>query len=298
MKPFVSSIFVVILAIFFWYTSYAFSANQLDISGIAWGVKDVSIVVDHQGNNVVDIGQSFGMRILGLMKVVVSGFALVFMVMIGVYMVVFSENEEKIKTQRRQIVYVLIGFLFLNIPWVVYQVLSPADASGSTIGISSWTDTSFFWYTANLPWFVGSLVGFFRVFAYGIAILMLTWGFFRLILSSGEEEQVKSAKSRVIYSSLALMFLLFVDTWVRAFTGGNLSTAIPGVAGTLFQLALFFAAPTAIFFIIYGAYYYITSAWDEERVKKWKNILMNTFIASLILIAAFSFLSDLIKFSF
>jgi hypothetical protein len=73
-------------------------------------------VVDHQGNNVVDIGQSFGMRILGLMKVVVSGFALVFMVMIGVYMVVFSENEEKIKTQRRQIVYVLIGFLFLNIP--------------------------------------------------------------------------------------------------------------------------------------------------------------------------------------
>ena len=73
-------------------------------------------MVDHQGNNVVDIGQSFGMRILGLMKVVVSGFALIFMVMIGVYMVVFSENEERIKTQRRQIVYVLIGFLFLNIP--------------------------------------------------------------------------------------------------------------------------------------------------------------------------------------
>ena len=89
---------------------------------------------------------------------------------------------------------------------------------------------------------------------------MLTWGFFRLILSSGDEEQVKSAKSRVIYSSLALMFLLFVDAWVRVFSGGSLASSIPGVAGTLFKLALFFAAPTAIFFIIYGAYYYITSA--------------------------------------
>ncbi|MFZ2256318.1 MAG: hypothetical protein WAW30_07345 [Patescibacteria group bacterium] len=53
---------------------------------------------------------------MNLLKVVVSGFALVFMVMVGVYMVVFSENEERVKTQRKQIVYILIGFLFLNVP--------------------------------------------------------------------------------------------------------------------------------------------------------------------------------------
>jgi glucose uptake protein GlcU len=67
------------------------------------------------------------------MKVVVSGFALIFMVLIGVYMVIFSENEEKVKTQRKQIVYTLIGFLFLNIPGIVYQVMSPADAGGKSI---------------------------------------------------------------------------------------------------------------------------------------------------------------------
>ncbi len=141
-------------------------------------------------------------------------------------------------------------------------------------------------------------MGFFRIFAYGAAILMLTWGFFRLILSSGDEERVKSAKSRVIYSSLALIFLLFIDAWVRMVSSGNISAAIPGVAGTLFRIALFFAAPVAIFFIIYGAYYYITSAGDEERIKKGKNILINTFVAALILIAAFSFLTDLASFNF
>jgi len=98
---------------------------------------------------------------------------------------------------------------------------------------------------------------------------MLTWGFFRLILSAGDEEKAKTAKSRVIYSLLALVFLLFVEVWVRIFSsGGSLAGTVPGVASTIFRLGLFFAAPVAIFFIIYGAYYYITSAGDEERIKK------------------------------
>jgi hypothetical protein len=46
-------------------------------------------------------------------------------------MVVFSENEEKVKTQRKQITYTLIGFLFLNIPGILYQVMSPSSVSGT-----------------------------------------------------------------------------------------------------------------------------------------------------------------------
>ena len=82
------------------------------------------------------------------MKIVVSGFALIFMVMIGVNMVIMSESEERIKTQRRQIVYVLVGFLFLNIPGVVYEVIAPASASQNNIGITSWSDAGTLWYTA------------------------------------------------------------------------------------------------------------------------------------------------------
>ena len=297
MNRYISLILIIIAGLVSWYATSLFAA-ALTIPG-GTTIPDASILVNGvAGGSVEQVGQTFWLRILGLVKVVISGFALVFMVLIGVYMVIFSENEEKVKTQRKQITYTLIGFLFLNIPGILYQVMSPSSVSG-TIEAWNWSDTSTaFWYTAGLPGFVGEMVGFFRVFAYGAAILMLTWGFFRLILSSGEEEQIKSAKSRVIYSSLALMFLLFIDAWVRMVSSGNLAVSVPGVAGTIFRLALFFAAPVAIFFIIYGAYYYITSAGDEERVKKGKNILINTFVAALILIAAFSFLSDLASFSF
>ena len=80
------------------------------------------------------------------------------MVMIGVYMVVFSENEERVKTQRRQMIYVLVGFVFLNVPGVVYDILTPSSASGQLIRTDSWSLTSVFWYTAKLPGLVGDLL--------------------------------------------------------------------------------------------------------------------------------------------
>lgn len=52
------------------------------------------------------------------------------MVMIGANMVVFSRDEEKIKTQKKQITYSLVGFLFLNIPGMLYQIFftTPKDS--------------------------------------------------------------------------------------------------------------------------------------------------------------------------
>lgn len=142
------------------------------------------------------------------------------------------------------------------------------------------------------------MVAFIRVFAYGSAVVMLTWGMFRLILSAGDEEQLKIARYRIIYSTIALIFMLFIDAWIRMVVNGNLTDSIPGVAGILIKLSLFFVAPAGIFFLIYGAYYFITSAGNEERMKKGKAILVNTFIASIILIAAFTFLTDIVNFRF
>jgi hypothetical protein len=63
--------------------------------------------------------------------------------------------------------------------------------------------------------------------------------------------------------------------------------------GTMSNLALFFAWPIAIFFLTLAWYYYITSNGDEERVKKAKAIIINTLIATVILLASYTFLKDL-----
>lgn len=90
----------------------------------------------------------------------------------------------------------------------------------------------------------------------------------------------------------------FVRLWGTMITSYNFVRDVTTVAGKFFVLALYFAGPVAVFFLIWGGYYYITSGGDEERTKKGKNIIVNTFIATLILLASYSFLADLINFTF
>ncbi len=68
--------------------------------------------------------KEFALSFLGVVRVGISGLALIYLVMIGAYMVLASDNEENIKKQRKQITYVIIGFLFLNVPNFVYSIFS------------------------------------------------------------------------------------------------------------------------------------------------------------------------------
>lgn len=99
--------------------------------------------------------------------------------MIGVYMVVFSENEERMKAQRKQIMLALIGFVFINIPGIIYQIFFSTPRSVEVIGDTpvSWSSTvgGFFWDTTITDGFLRNLILFFQVFIFGAAVMTFTW---------------------------------------------------------------------------------------------------------------------------
>ena len=268
----------------------------------AWAIKNASIGGSVGGwGDPIEAVQSLAFRIFALGKIFISWLALIFMVMIGANMVVFSRDEEKIKTQKKQITYSLVGFLFLNIPGMLYQIFFSTPKNTQTIAWGQpggWSEFfgGIFWDDTILWGFMADIIGFLQVFIFGVAIIMFTWGLFRLIISGGDEEVLKSAKNRIIYGVLALLFMAFVRFWGPVIANGDLVWEFSTTAQKLFGLAFLFAGPIAIFFLIWGGYYYITSGGDEERIKKGKNIIVNTFIATLILIAGYSFMADLIKF--
>lgn len=229
-------------------------------------------VIGADSANSVDAVKGFGLRILGILRMVIAGVALIYLVMIGAHMILGSDNEETVKTQRKQIYYALIGFVFLNIPSLIYQVFSPETAgNGNFIGQPpSWgaTTGSFFWNTAGYDGMIGNLIAFLRVFAFGIAVTMFTWGAFSLITSGADDEKRKQSKNRLIYGVIGLIFLGFVQLWGSVVAGGDFIKAIPALGNVFLTLALYFAAPVAIFTLMWGAYTWITSAGDEDRMKK------------------------------
>jgi len=141
----------------------------------------------------------------------------------------------------------------------------------------------------------GGVLMFVRIAVVGAAIFLFVMAGLKLIASGGKEESIKEAKGRILYGVLALIFLGVIEAWVQVAYSGDIPKG-QGIFSQLSNLALFFAGPVAVFFLILGGYYYITSGGDEERAKKGKSIVVNTFIATIILLASYTFLKDLADF--
>ncbi len=291
-------ILTIILVLCIWYISAnvlnSYAATTIPGASII-STPSIQIPLSTTGDSIAS-AKDFGFRILWVIKTVISGFALIYLIMIGVYMILGSDNEETVKTQRKQIVYALIGFIFLNIPGFVYTIFMH-DSWGTFETATDPTLTSggsVLWNT-QFDGILGEIIAFLRVFAFGVAVTMFTWGLFNLIMSAGDDEKKKKAKNRIVYGIIGLIFLGFVEMWGLLIAMGNFSKIIP-VGNTLFSLVMYFSAPIAIFMLMWWAYYFITSAGDEERMKKWKSIVINTGIALIILLSALSFITDLSKF--
>lgn len=136
------------------------------------------------------------------------------------------------------------------------------------------------------------IVMFMEIMVFLAAIFMLTLAGINVMTSRGREEKMKEAKTKIIYTILALIFVGIIEAWKQIAFGGVIEDGV-NLFESLSKLALFFAAPVAIFFLTLAGYYYITSNGDEERVKKAKSIIVNTVLATLILLAAYTFLLDL-----
>ncbi len=127
------------------------------------------------------------------------------------------------------------------------------------------------------------------------ALFMITLAGLQIILSSGKEEAMQKAKGKILYTIVALIFVGFIEALKHFTFSGDIGEGT-SLFASITNLALFFAAPVAIFFLTLAGYYYITSNGDEERVKKAKNIIVNTLLATFILLASYAFLIELINF--
>ena len=246
--------------------------------------------------------RSIAWTILWFVKIALSWVALIYMVIMGVMIIVNSENPSEVKKQSTQILYTALGFIFLNVPWTLYQAI--VWGGNRVITPGSWRDvepwSSIFYNLLYVQDFRDGIINFLSVFIFGLAVLMFTWAVFLILTSGSDDAWRKAGRDRILWWILGLLSVAFLQAWIRIISIGQVTGAsgsIASVAGQLISLALFFAWPVAIFFLIFGAYYVITSAGDDAQAKKWKAIIINTFIATLILLWLYTFLNDLVQFT-
>ncbi len=290
-------VWICILFICAWEISYAQAVN---IPG-SNQIQDVSLNVGTSGNVVNDI-YNVWFRILTIVKRFIMGLLVIFSVYIGVMMMIsLGTDEEKLSAAKRQIWYMLVALVFINIPGTLYEAFN--NENTTTVWNTIWSnwfenassesawnlffDFLVFSYTLN-----NQIVMFLEVMIFLWAVFMTVIAGIQLMTSRGREEKLKEARQKILYIILALIFVSIIEAWKRLAFWWVISDGV-NLFASLANLALFFAAPVAIFFLTLAGYYYITSNGDEEQTKKAKSIIINTVLATLILLASYTFLLDL-----
>lgn len=249
--------------------------------------------------NLVSSVNTIWYNILKSVKLIIQALAVLFVVYIWIQMIMSTwTDEEDLSSAKKQIYYTVIGLAFISMPSILFDAFSPTRNTSLTSynPWASWTtnwdyniffNVFSFWYTLN-----NNVIWFIEVIIAWLAILIMAYTWIKLLTSRWREENISHSKNKIIYSILALLFIWFIESW-KAFVFGWRIEDWNTIFSTMFNLALFLVWPTIIFFLTLSAYYYITSNGDEDKVKKAKNIIINVLIASVLLLAAYTFLLDL-----
>lgn len=237
------------------------------------------------------------LAILETIKIILNWILVIFMVYIWATMIMSMwTNDEDLSSAKKQIRYAMIWLVFINIPWTLYNAIQ-TDWWSIWWNMSKSGFTSNYFSNAILNWglsgVVGNIVSFMEVLLFIVAIFMFVMAWLLLITSRWREEKMTEAKTKLIYGVLWLIFVWFIESWKAVAFGWSVSGWI-SLFHTMLQIALFFVWATVMLFLTLASYYIITSSWDEEKVKKWKTIIVNSLIAIVILLASYTFLVDLI----
>ena len=293
---------ILILCVVFWFL-YILGVDAAITIPWSEEIEAVSLDVVWNWNTVANINY-VGIEILRVIKRILMWVMVIFMVYTGAMMIMSMwSNEEQLSSAKRQIWYAAIALVFINIPESLYKVFVKDESTtiGGNVSTDAFengsTNTTWnllvdwvqLWLTVN-----NSIVFFLEMIIFLWAVFMITLAGIQLMTSRGKEEKMKEAKNKILYTVLALIFVGIIEAWKRLAFGWVIDDGVD-LFESLVNLALFFAVPVAVFFLVLAAFYLITSNGDEERVKKAKSIIVNTLLATLILLAGYTFLLDLVS---
>lgn len=267
-------------------------------------IKDNTLSTSVASGDPIKTIENASQSILTTIKTILSWLLVIYIVYAGAQMIMSMwTDEDSLSSWKRQLWYTIVAFVFINIPGAIFDVFN----SNSTINVttnkvwwSSWFKTPwenqsnlFFdavnlWQTLN-----GDIIGFIEILISFLAILVIIIAATQMIISRWEEEVIKESKAKIMWSMASLVLVWFIESWKYLVFKGKIEDGT-SFFETITNLLFFFAGPVAMVFLTIAAYTYITANGDDEKIKKAKNIVVNVVLATVILLASYTFLLDLI----
>ncbi len=298
---------IIKILIIIWLISSIFiietNALAINIWGISWIEKITGNVIEKTGDTDIVVAiNDLWFNLLRIAKIILQGLFIVFIVYLGWKMIMsmWSDDAELTKA-KSQMWYSLIAVVFINIPWLIYESIT---LPGWNKIISWWIWATFsevsprnLFLNMNLfswrDWVVDNIISAIQVFIFTVSVYIIIMAGIKIMTSGGKDEKIKEAKEKILYSIVAMLFVGFIEAWKQFAITWKISYWTD-IFWKITDISLLFAGPIVMIFLTYAGYIYITANWEEEKVKKAKSIIINTLIATVLLIVMVTFLNDLI----
>jgi hypothetical protein len=235
------------------------------------------------------------MAVAKVLRNLLGAFAVFWIVVSGVQLVMVHGDENVITEQKRSITYAVIGLIAIilmeRLVVLIYGI--PGAERGLITKGTGLRDEIY-----GLLTFVKALIG-------SVAILMIIVSGLKTIGAQGEEEKITTQRKTLLWIGLGLIIIVINQVVVEnlyalpveggedRITSENVNNVIR-LIGRLAQFALGFTGLIAFAILIYGAGTMVANYGQDEMVENSKKIIKNAIIGIVIVISAFTLVTTVI----
>jgi len=120
-----------------------------------------------------------------------------------------GRDEGKLSEAKRSVRYAVLALFFINIPGTLYSAFFSSGGNQSSVGQvitkdifskEGNNDTNLFYNNLEFSKTFDTIIFFLEILIAIIAVITIVFSGFKIITARGEEEQVSSAKQRILWS--------------------------------------------------------------------------------------------------
>ena len=224
-----------------------------------------------------------GIRIV---RYILGAVAVLMGILYGFSMIFNQGNDEVITKQKKNFLWLVIGFLILLISENIAYIFNPDTAEVNRIIDFAAANDQLRDVLNYLKWLFGSII-----------VLMMVISSIRFITAQGQDEIITEQKRNITWTIIGMLTILLADNIVKSVyhlkspdATGDATVADPEnlieQIASVIRLILVFVGPAAILFTIYAGFMYITAMENDDQAEKAKKMIIGGLTAIVIIYAS------------
>ncbi len=204
-------------------------------------------------------------------KIITFWLLFVFIVIAGMWFLL--NGAENSKKAAMNMVYLAYGaFLVYGSIWILGYVLNVENVAWSADLVNNLQNNLFL-----------QILGFFKVMAFFIAIVMMVWTGYKMMSAMDKEDKIKEWRKWVINIIVALVLIKIVDYVFYIAQSVSFAAKASALVLDLAKILWWVLGIVFVLGLMFAGYSMFVSNGDEKAMKKTRSILINIFMISLVL---------------